>query len=127
MIKKEKSDRSETIFNRFLMSKLVDRMIFDQFRTFSIFGLFFIKGPDEQEREVRPSLNRFQSIHHVKIGLWDDFRPIWNIFDFQTLLHQEPMIKKEKSDRSETIFNRFLMSKLVHLMTFDQFATFSIF
>ena len=52
MIKKEKSDHPETFFNRFLMLKLVYGMIFDQFRTFSIFGLFFIKGADDPEREV---------------------------------------------------------------------------
>ena len=41
MIKKEKSKHPETISNRFLMSKLVYRMVFDQFGTFSIFGLLF--------------------------------------------------------------------------------------
>ena len=43
VIKKELTDRSETISNRFLMSKLVYRMIFDKFATFSIFGLFSSK------------------------------------------------------------------------------------
>ena len=80
---KIKLDHSETTFNRFLMQKLVYRMkirsicnifdfrtlfhqgtddqeqikayrmIFDQFGTFSIFGLFFIKGADDQERQVK--------------------------------------------------------------------------
>ena len=40
MSKKEKSDHSKTISNRFLMSKLVYRMIFDQFGTFSISDSF---------------------------------------------------------------------------------------
>ena len=88
MSKKEKSDHSKTMSNRFLMSKLVCRVIFDQFGTFSIFGLFFIKGTDEQEREVWSFWNHFQSISHVKIGLYDDFWPIWNIFDFRILFHQ---------------------------------------
>ena len=52
MVMIETSDHSETISNRFLMSKLVYRMFFDQFATFSIFGLFLIKGTDDQEREV---------------------------------------------------------------------------
>ena len=52
MINEEKSDHFETISNRFLMSKLVYRMIFDLFGTFSIFGLFFIKGTDDQDRDV---------------------------------------------------------------------------
>ena len=33
------------------------------------------------------------------------------------------MINKEKSNHSETIFNRFLMSKLVYWMIFDQFGS----
>ena len=40
---------------------------------------------------------------------------------------RESMIKKENSDHSETISNRFLMSKLVYRTIFDQFGTFSIF
>ena len=40
MSKKEKSDHSKTISNRFLMSKLVYRMILDQFGTFSISDSF---------------------------------------------------------------------------------------
>ena len=63
-------------------------MIFDQFGTFSIFGLFFMKGTDDQEREVRSFWNHFLSIYHVKIGLLDDFRQICNIFDFRTLFHE---------------------------------------
>ena len=149
--KKEKSDHPETISNRFLMSKLVYRTIFDQLATFSIVGLFLIKGTDDQKWEVGSFWNHFQSISHVKIGLLDDFRLIWDIFDFWSLFHQaklvyrmvfnqfgtfsildsfssrEPMIKKEKSDHHETISNRFLMSKLVYRTNFDQFATFSIF
>ena len=35
------------------------------------------------------------------------------------------MIKKEKLDHPETISNRFLVSKLVYWMIFDQFGTFS--
>ena len=46
--------------------------IFDQFGTFSIFGLSFIKGADDQEREFESFWNHFQSIPHVKIGLEDD-------------------------------------------------------
>ena len=69
--------------------KLVYRIIFDQFATFSIFGLFFIKGADDQDREVGSFRNHFQSISHVKIGLKDDFSPIWNIFNFQTLFFTE--------------------------------------
>ena len=53
MIKKEKFNHYETISIRFLMSKLVNRMISDQFATVSSFGLFFIKGTDDQEREVQ--------------------------------------------------------------------------
>ena len=36
--------------------------------TVSIFGLFFIKGNDDQVREVWSFWNHFQSISHVKIG-----------------------------------------------------------
>ena len=62
MTKKEKSDHSETISNRFLMLKLVYKMIFYQFGTFSIFRLFFIKGTDDQkEKSDHPETfsNRF--------------------------------------------------------------------
>ena len=69
MAKKEKSDRAETISNRFPISKLVYKMIFDQFGSFSIFGLFFIKGADDQEREVGLFWNHLQLISHVKIGI----------------------------------------------------------
>ena len=40
MAKKEKSNRAETISNRFPMSKLVYKMIFDQFAAFSVFDSF---------------------------------------------------------------------------------------
>ena len=69
MAKKEKNEYSETISNRFLMSKLVYTMIFDQSKTFSIFGLFFIEGTDDQEKEALSFWNHIQSISHVKIGL----------------------------------------------------------
>ena len=36
------------------------------------------------------------------------------------------MIKIETSDHSETISNRFLMSKLIYKIIFDRFGTFSI-
>ena len=36
------------------------------------------------------------------------------------------MIKIETSDHSETISNRFLMSKLIYKIVFDRFGTFSI-
>ena len=62
MIKKEMYNNFETISDRFLMSKLVCMMSFDQFATFSILGLFFFKGTDDQERDTS------QSISHVKIG-----------------------------------------------------------
>ena len=55
MINKEKSDHFETIFNRLFMSKLVYRMIFDQFGTFSTFGLFFINRTDHQEWRPKSS------------------------------------------------------------------------
>ena len=37
------------------MSKLVYKMIFVKFAIFSIFGLFFTKGTDDQERELEIS------------------------------------------------------------------------
>ena len=90
MIKEEKSDHSETISNRFLMSKLVCRMICDIFDfrilfikgtddqngDIFIFVLFLFKGTDDQIREVPSFWNYFQSIPHVQISLEDDFRQI---------------------------------------------------
>ena len=104
MIKKEKLDHPEPISNRYLMSKLVYRMIFDQLATFSIFGLFFIKGTIDQEREVRLFWNHFQSISHGKFSLMDDFRQICNIFDFRTLF---PQGRRWSRKRSRIVLNPF--------------------
>ena len=55
MIKKEKSDHSEIIFNGFLMSELVYWMIFDQFGTFSIFGFFSSREPMIKKEKLEHS------------------------------------------------------------------------
>ena len=76
MIKKEKPQHSETISNLFLMSKLVYRMIFDQFGTFSTFGLFFIKGADDQKEKSDHSetiSNRFLMFKLVCRMIFDRF------------------------------------------------------
>ena len=75
------------------------------------FGLFFIKGTDDQQREIRSFWNHFQSISQVKMVFLEWF--LTNLQHFR--------FSDSNSDHSETISNRFLMSKLVYRMIFDQF------
>ena len=153
MIKIETSDHSETISNRFLMSKLIYKIIFDRFGTFSISDSF--SGRDS----FFGTRVKFAADAQVHFYIYIDvlagctlrctgliiLKPFpidlscqnWFIRWFLTNLEhfqfsdsfssREPMSKKEKSDHSKTISNRFLMSKLVYRMIFDQFGTFSIF
>ena len=149
MIKKEKLGHSETIYNWFLISKMVYKMIFDQFGTFFDFRTLFhqgsrwsrkrnriilkpfINGTDHQE--WRPKSSRINlkpvsidfSCQNWFIGWFSTNLEYFRFSD--SFLSREPMIKKEKLDQSETISNWFLVSKLVYGMIFDHFGTFSIF
>ena len=136
MSKKEKSDHPETISNQFLMSKLVYRMVFDQFGTFSILGYFFL---GKINSALGSKIWGSQNLSFIYIdsrvcpalhGICDVLRRasstkqfhLMYVFNldkpfFVSFSSREPLIKKEKSDHSETISNRLLMSKLVYMMS----------